>query len=49
MGFMLTFLYLAYQMMALLFETVPGYKDTWLECLGSLARDPLAIEEDGEL
>ncbi len=35
---MLTFIYLAYSMMALLFETVPTFEDTWIECLGDLGR-----------
>lgn len=35
---MLTFIYLAYSMMALLFETVPVFEDTWIECLGDLGR-----------
>ncbi|KAB8349816.1 hypothetical protein FH972_023829 [Carpinus fangiana] len=46
MEFMLAFIYLAYQMMALLFETVPSYEDTWIECLGDLARYRMAIEEE---
>ncbi|KAI3572158.1 hypothetical protein IWW34DRAFT_893253 [Fusarium oxysporum f. sp. albedinis] len=43
---MLTFLYLAYSMMALLYETVPAFEDTWIECLGDLGRYRMAIEED---
>ncbi|KAG9240285.1 hypothetical protein BJ878DRAFT_546415 [Calycina marina] len=35
---MLAFIYLAYSMMALLFETVPAFEDTWIECLGDLGR-----------
>ncbi len=35
---MLSFIYLAYSMMALLFETVPTFEDTWIECLGDLGR-----------
>ena len=31
---MLAFIYIAYSMMALLFETVPTFEDTWIECLG---------------
>lgn len=46
---MLAFIYLAYQMMALLFETVPTFTDTWIECLGDLARYRMAIEEDKEI
>ncbi|QIX00420.1 hypothetical protein AMS68_005937 [Peltaster fructicola] len=47
--YMLTFIYLAYNMMALLFETVPAFTDTWIECLGDLARYRMAIEEDKEI
>lgn len=46
--YMLAFIYLAYQMMALLFETVPSFLDTWIECLGDLARYRMAIEEERE-
>jgi hypothetical protein len=46
---MLAFIYLAYQMMALLLETVPGFTDTWIECIGDLARYRMAIEEDREI
>ncbi|KAL2257684.1 hypothetical protein VTK26DRAFT_9311 [Humicola hyalothermophila] len=43
---MLTFIYLAYSMMALLLETVPAFEDTWIECLGDLGRYRMAIEDD---
>ncbi|EPE25308.1 TPR-like protein [Glarea lozoyensis ATCC 20868] len=43
---MLAFIYLAYSMMALLYETVPAFKDTWIECLGDLGRYRMAIEDD---
>ena len=43
---MLTFIYLAYGMMALLYETVPAFEDTWIECLGDLGRYRMAIEDD---
>ena len=43
---MLTFLYLAYSMMALLYDTVPKFEDTWVECLGDLGRYRMAIEDD---
>ena len=33
---MLAFIYIAYSMMALLYETVPAFEDTWIECLGML-------------
>ncbi|KAK6438168.1 hypothetical protein LTR95_005634 [Oleoguttula sp. CCFEE 5521] len=46
--YMLAFICLAYQMMALLLDTVPGFTDTWTECLGDLARYRMAIEEDKE-
>ncbi|CAG1960126.1 unnamed protein product [Fusarium graminearum] len=43
---MLSFLYLGYSMMARLYETVPGFEDTWIECLGDLGRYRMAIEDD---
>jgi hypothetical protein len=43
---MLAFIYLAYSMMALLYETVPAFEDTWVECLGDLGRYRMAIEDD---
>ncbi|KAI9790956.1 MAG: hypothetical protein M1833_001730 [Piccolia ochrophora] len=43
---MLYFIYLAYSMMALLYETVPAFEDTWIECLGDLGRYRMAIEDD---
>ncbi|KAJ4359152.1 hypothetical protein N0V95_002404 [Ascochyta clinopodiicola] len=43
---MLAFIYLAYQMMALLYDTVPAFKDNWTECIGDLRRYKLAIEEE---
>ena len=42
---MLSFVYLAYSMMALLMESVPSFLETWIECLGDLARYRMAIEE----
>lgn len=44
--YMLTFIYIAYSMMALLYETVPAFEDTWIECLGDLGRYRMAIEDD---
>ena len=44
---MLTFVYLAYSMMALLMEAVPSFEETWIECLGDLARYRMAIEDAG--
>ncbi|TVY18829.1 EST/SMG-like protein 2 [Lachnellula arida] len=38
--------YLANSMMALLYETVPACKDTWIECLGDLGRYWMAIKDD---
>lgn len=46
MDYMLAFIYLAYQMVALLYETVPSFEDTWIECLGDLGRYRMAIEDD---
>ncbi|EWZ78025.1 hypothetical protein FOWG_17646 [Fusarium oxysporum f. sp. lycopersici MN25] len=43
---MLTFLYLAFSMMALLCETVPAFEDTWIGCLGDLGRYRMAIENN---
>ncbi|KDN60779.1 hypothetical protein CSUB01_05971 [Colletotrichum sublineola] len=45
---MLTFIYLAYSMTALLYQTVPTFKDTWIECLGDLGRYRMAIEDKPE-
>lgn len=42
---MLSFVYLAYHMMGLLMESVPAFYETWIECLGDLARYRMAIEE----
>ncbi|OJJ41577.1 hypothetical protein ASPWEDRAFT_100095, partial [Aspergillus wentii DTO 134E9] len=42
---MLTFIYLAYSMMTLLLESVPAFEETWIECLGDLARYRMAVEE----
>jgi hypothetical protein len=46
---MLVFIYLVYQMISLLPETVPGFTETWIECLGDLARYRMGIEEDKEI
>ena len=43
---MLSLTDLAYQMIALLYETVRSFTDTWIECLGDLARYRMAIEEE---
>lgn len=45
---MLAFIYLAYAMMALLFETVSVSKDTWIECLGDLGRYRTVIQNKDE-
>jgi len=42
---MLSFVYLSYLMMALLMETVPDFRETWIECVGDLARYRMAVEE----
>jgi hypothetical protein len=46
---MLAFTYIAYSMMALLYETVPTFEDTWIECLGDLGRYRMAVEADDPL
>jgi hypothetical protein len=46
LDYMLAFIYIAYQMVALLFETVPAFEDTWIECLGDLGRYRMAIEDE---
>ncbi|KAM3546026.1 hypothetical protein ARSEF1564_001119 [Beauveria bassiana] len=43
---MLTFIYIAYSTMTLLYETVPFFVATWIECLGDLSRYRMAIEDD---
>lgn len=45
LDYMLQFIYVAYQTVALLYETVPSFEDTWIECLGDLARYRMAVEE----
>jgi hypothetical protein len=42
---MLAFVYIAYSMMAILMESVPSFVETWIECLGDLARYRTAIEK----
>ena len=44
---MLAFIYIAYSMMALPYETVSTFEDTWIECLGDLSRYRMAIEDNG--
>lgn len=43
---MLTFIYIAYSMLALFHETTSAFKDTWVESLGDLARYGMVVEED---
>ncbi|KAI9896016.1 hypothetical protein N3K66_009085 [Trichothecium roseum] len=43
--FMLTFIYFAYGILALLCEKIPAHEETWMECLGDLSRYRMAIEE----
>ena len=40
---MLAFIYIAYEMLALLYETVPVFEATWIECLGNLTRNLLCL------
>ena len=46
---MLAFIYIAYSVVALLYETVPTFEDTWIECLGDLGRYRMAVEADDPL
>ncbi|RYO78705.1 hypothetical protein DL762_008558 [Monosporascus cannonballus] len=43
---MLAFIYLAYSMTALLYETVPAFEDALIEFLGDLGRYRMPIEDD---
>ena len=43
---MLAFIYFAYSMMGLLYETVPAFENTWIEYLGDLSRYRMLIEDD---
>ena len=43
--FMLTFKYIAYSTMALLYETIPAFEDAWVECLGDPGRYRMVIEQ----
>lgn len=43
---MRTFTHLAYSNMALLYETIPAFEETWIECLGDLSKCRMAIEDD---
>ncbi|KAJ5286834.1 hypothetical protein N7478_002520 [Penicillium angulare] len=43
---MLSFIHIAYSMITVLLEVLPQCKETWIECLGDLARCRMAIEDD---
>lgn len=43
---MIAFIYIAYSMVALLYETVPAFEGFWVECLGDLGRYRMAVEAD---
>lgn len=43
---MLTFIYLAYSMTALLYETVPAFEDTWIECHSRPSQVSQTIEDE---
>lgn len=43
--YMISFIYTAYQMMSLLYETVPAFENAWIECLGDLGRYRKALED----
>ncbi len=46
---MLVFIYIAYSVIALLYETVPTFEDTWIECLGDLGPYCMTVEADDPL
>jgi hypothetical protein len=46
LDYMLAFIHLAYSMIALLYETVPAFEDTWIKCLGDIGRYRLAVKDD---
>ncbi|KAF8476036.1 hypothetical protein BDZ91DRAFT_710810 [Kalaharituber pfeilii] len=46
MEHMLTFIYLAYSTITFLYETVPTFAESWIECLGDLGRYRMAIEDN---
>ena len=46
LDYMLAFIYPAYSMMTLLYETVPAFANTWIECLDDLGRYRMAIEDN---
>jgi hypothetical protein len=43
---MIAFIHMCYQMVVLLYETVPVFEYTWIEYLGDLSRYRMAIEKD---
>ncbi|OQD73360.1 hypothetical protein PENDEC_c015G02968 [Penicillium decumbens] len=46
LDYMLNFINIAYCMMTLLLESVSAFRDTWIECLGDLARYRMAVEDN---
>ena len=44
--YMLAFIYTAYSVMTLLYETMPAFADTWVEYLGDLGRYRMAVEDN---
>ena len=49
LDYMLAFIYLAYQVMALRYEAVDSFEETWFKCLGDLGRYRTAIEDEEDL
>jgi hypothetical protein len=43
---MLSFIYLSYSILALLYETIPAFSEIWTECLGDLCRYCMVTEDD---
>lgn len=46
---MLSYIYLLYDMTAVLYEAIPSHNETWIECLGNIGRDHTAAMDDGNI
>ncbi|KAK6609677.1 telomerase-binding protein EST1A protein [Botrytis cinerea] len=42
--YLLEFIHLSYSMIGVLYDTVPAFENTWIECLGDLGRYRMGIE-----
>jgi len=43
---MIAFIYLAYSLLAMLYETIPRFEETWMKYLGHLGRYRMSLEDD---